>query len=410
MENQRRFKAVKIGLMRSKEFGLLRGVMMLGTTKLGDEVPTACTNGRDEWYNPDFLFDWKEPDKSAGFIIVHENLHKTGRHMLVYKALFKLNPQVTNMATDYWINDRIISADPHERLVAMPRDKEGKIVGLYDRKYHGWTVKRIFYDLLEQEKDKQEAPGNGDSDSDSSGESSVRGNTGFDEHDWEGANAIPTEEQQKLDTDIKQAIRQGIHASKKVGAGGLQDTLGLGELVQPKVDWRQKLRIFMNSTCRKMERSTWRRPNRRFLHQDVIMPSLEGSSIKEIVLARDTSGSMHCQDRLTTVTSEMASIGKMLNIDKIHLIDWDGEVESHEVYTSDGLTTAPELKRTTGGGGTDPTCVSDYLDSNNMKPDCVVMLTDGYINRWGNWKVPVLWAITNDEKITAPIGQTIQID
>ena len=69
MDKHRRFKAVKIALMRSEEFGLLRGVMMLGTTVLGDEVPTACTNGRDEWYNPDFLFDWKEPDKSAGFII-----------------------------------------------------------------------------------------------------------------------------------------------------------------------------------------------------------------------------------------------------------------------------------------------------------------------------------------------------
>tara|TARA_R110002073_G_scaffold216_2_gene2683 strand:+ start:1484 stop:2692 length:1209 start_codon:yes stop_codon:yes gene_type:complete len=402
MDKHRRFKAVKIALMRSEEFGLLRGVMMLGTTVLGDEVPTACTNGRDEWYNPDFLFDWKEPDKSAGFIIVHENLHKTGRHMIVYKVLFKLNARVINMATDYWINDRIISADPKERLVAIPRDKEGKIVGLYDPQYHGWTVKRIFYDILEREKDEGEGGG------DSEGEGG--GNTGFDEHDWEGANAIPTEEQQKLDTDIKQAIRQGIHASKKVGAGGLRDTLGLGELIQPKVDWRQKLRIFMNSTCRKMERSTWRRPNRRFLHQDVIMPSLEGSSIKEIVLARDTSGSMHWGNRLNKATSEMASIGKMLNIDKIHLIDWDGEVEGYEVYTSDGLATAPELKRTTGGGGTDPTCVSDYLDSNNIKPDCVVMLTDGEINSWGNWKVPVLWAITNDEKITAPIGQTIQID
>ena len=322
--------------------------------------------------------------------------------MIVYKVLFKLNARVINMATDYWINDRIISADPKERLVAIPRDKEGKIVGLYDPQYHGWTVKRIFYDILEREKDEGEGGG------DSEGEGG--GNTGFDEHDWEGANAIPTEEQQKLDTDIKQAIRQGIHASKKVGAGGLRDTLGLGELIQPKVDWRQKLRIFMNSTCRKMERSTWRRPNRRFLHQDVIMPSLEGSSIKEIVLARDTSGSMHWGNRLNKATSEMASIGKMLNIDKIHLIDWDGEVEGYEVYTSDGLATAPELKRTTGGGGTDPTCVSDYLDSNNIKPDCVVMLTDGEINSWGNWKVPVLWAITNDEKITAPIGQTIQID
>lgn len=400
MDKHRRFKAVKIALMRSEEFGLLRGVMMLGTTVLGDEVPTACTNGRDEWYNPDFLFDWKEPDKSAGFIIVHENLHKTGRHMIVYKVLFKLNARVINMATDYWINDRIISADPKERLVAIPRDKEGKIVGLYDPQYHGWTVKRIFYDILEKEKDEGEGSPEGEG----------GGDTGFDEHDWEGANAIPTEEQQKLDTDIKQAIRQGIHASKKVGAGGLRDTLGLGELIQPKVDWRQKLRIFMNSTCRKMERSTWRRPNRRFLHQDVIMPSLEGSSIKEIVLARDTSGSMHWGNRLNKATSEMASIGKMLNIDKIHLIDWDGEVEGYEVYTSDGLATAPELKRTTGGGGTDPTCVSDYLDSNNIKPDCVVMLTDGEISSWGNWKVPVLWAITNDEKITAPIGQTIQID
>jgi hypothetical protein len=38
------------------------------------------------------------------------------------------------------------------------------------------------------------------------------------------------------------------------------------------------------------------------------------------------------------------------------------------------------------------------------------MLTDGEIYNWGNWTAPILWAITNDRKITAPVGKTIQID
>jgi predicted metal-dependent peptidase len=168
--------------------------------------------------------------------------------------------------------------------------------------------------------------------------------------------------------------------------------------------------MFMNSTCRKKEQSTWRRPNRRFLHQDVIMPTLQGNSINEAVIARDTSGSMFFKDRLRDVTSEILGIVKAVSIDKIHFIDWDGQVESHEIYSSDELTTAPAMKTATGGGGTDPTCVSDYLKEKGIKPDCVIMLTDGEISNWGNWTVPILWAITNDRKITAPVGKTIQID
>ena len=55
MDKHRRFKAVKIALMRSEEFGLLRGVMMLGTTVLGDVLtgvtsgttPTSCSTGKN---------------------------------------------------------------------------------------------------------------------------------------------------------------------------------------------------------------------------------------------------------------------------------------------------------------------------------------------------------------------------
>ena len=392
MKVERKFKAIKIALMRSDQFGLLRGVAMHGQTFLTTDVPTAMTDGRDCWFNPDFLFKTiQNGDKGAAYVMVHEWLHKAGMHMVTYRTLRKRNPMLINMAADYWNNDRILLADPEHLLTEMPVTADGKPIGLHDLKYRDWTIKRIFDDLLEN--------GGGEG----------GGGGGFDEHDWEGAEELSKEEAEKLKQDVTEAIRQGIHSSRKVGAGGLRDALGLEELITPKVDWRDALRIFMNSTCRKKERSTWRRPNRRYLHQDIVMPTLEGNSVNEVVIARDTSGSMY-GSRLTKVTSEMVGIAQALHINKIHVIDWDGVVENHETYSSDTLKNAPELRTAHGGGGTDPTCVSDYLSKNSIKPDCVVVLTDGEINSWGNWTSPVLWAIANDRSITAPVGKTINID
>ena len=364
---------------------------MHGKTILTTSVPTAATDGRDCWFNPDFLFNQiANGDKGIAYVMVHEWLHKAGMHFVTYQNLRELHALATNMAADYWINDRIELADPKHVLTEMPQDANGKPIGLHDIKYRDWTIKRIFNDIMEN----AEKHGGGG---------------GFDDHDWDGAKELTKEEAKQLKQDVTEAIRQGIHAGKRAGAGGLQDALGLEELITPKVDWRDALRMFMTSTCRKKERSTWRRPNRRYLHQDIVMPTLEGNSINELVLGRDTSGSMW-GDRMTAVTSEMVGLAQTLNIDKIHVIDWDGEVEHHETYTSDTFKNAPELRTAHGGGGTDPTCVSDYLSKNNIKPDAVVMLTDGEICSWGNWTTPVLWAITNEANITAPVGKTINID
>ena len=69
----RKFKAIKIGLMRSKEFGLLRGVAMHGKTFLTTDIPTAATNGRDCWFNPDFMFKQiRNGDKGAAYVMAHE--------------------------------------------------------------------------------------------------------------------------------------------------------------------------------------------------------------------------------------------------------------------------------------------------------------------------------------------------
>ena len=413
MDREREFKAIKIGVMRSKPFELLRAIMMLGKTVFTDAVPTACTNGRDVWYNLTFLFEKiANGKKGIAFIMVHEAMHKAAQHMVVYIALWKIDPKLANAATDYWINGRIIKADPKGEIVEMPVDHDGKVMGLFDPKYDDWTVKRIFNQLKqEQDENTDERPEENDGEAGDTGEAGD-GGSDFDEHDWEGANAIPEEELKELEQDVKEAIRQGMHVGRKAGSDGLSDELGLGELVIPKVDWRVQLRTFMNSTCRRKDRSTWRRPNRRFLHQDIIMPSLEGRGIRELLLARDASGSMHWQDRMAKVTSEMVSIAKQLDIEKVHILDWDGSVsdKGHSTYSSKTLDTAPEIGRVYGGGGTNPRCVAEYVEKTRMKLDCIIILTDGEIDDWGNWKHPLLWLITNDNPIKAPVGKTVNID
>jgi predicted metal-dependent peptidase len=403
MDKNRQFKKIKIMLMRSDKFVRLSGIMMMGRTTMTTDIPTACTDGRNEMYNPEFI--WQFTEKMVGFIIIHENMHKAGRHLTTYKKLVDIyGHKLVNIALDYWNNNRIKKADPNEELVAMPY-LNGKQVGLYDVKYDGWTVLQIIKDLKQEQEDN---PDQGEGEGEGEGE----GGGGFDDHDWEGASEMSEEEVKKLESDIKQAIRQGQMAAKKmgVGTGAGSDLLGLNELVASKVNWKQQLQEFASSTCTAKQESSWRRPNRRFLHQGIIMPTLISESITELVFTRDASGSMHFGDRLTKVTSEMVAIAKALRIEKIHLIDWDGAVGSHEEFTADTFQYAPSIKQVHGGGGTDPTCVAAYLKEKQIKPDAIIMLTDGEINNWGNWESPILWVIANNTKITAPVGKTINLE
>ena len=386
----RHFKRVRIALMRSPQFMACGPVMMLGTITMDRSVPTACTNGRDEWYNPDFIFQWG--DKEAGFIIMHETFHKMCRHMTIYQTLQKLDARRINMATDYWINQRLLDVDPHQEIIAMPM-LNGKQVGLRDDKYKDMSVKKI-WDMLKDEEQQGGGSGSG----------------GFDDHDWEGASDMPKEEAEKLARDIDQAIRQGQMAAKQAGHGDGGKALGLDELLQPKVDWREQLREFVRETCRASEISTWRRPNRRYLHEDIIMPTMQGETIKELVMAVDASGSMMGKP-MQMVMSEVKGLAEQLSISKVHVIYWDGKVEVHEVYDAQSFKDWQSNTKPMGGGGTTPACITTYMRKEGIKPDAVVVLTDGEVCGWGEWDCPVLWAIYNPRnKITAPVGKTIHIE
>lgn len=389
---ERRVKAAKISLMRNPKFALWSGIMMVGKTEVRDDFPTAATNGRDEIYGRDFVMSLSAQE--LAFVVLHENLHKAFKHLTTWKKLHDEDNRLANMACDYVINLILVDTDPEGKVIAMPR-KDGKVYGLLDRKYKGLNTKQVF-DLLKQEQDEQ-------------GDGAGDGNEGFDEHDWDGAQELSEEQAKELERDIDQALRQGQIAHQKAngeGAGNMHRELG--DILKPKVDWREVLREFVSSVCNAKDTSSWRRVNRRFVGMDMYMPTLVGERVGHIAVGIDTSGSIG-NDEINRFLSEVKSICDDVHPEALDLIYWDFNVASHEVYDEATMGTLVESTKPRGGGGTDPTCMMRYMKEKQIKPECIVMLTDGYIGNWGNeWEAPILWVITHDS-ITAPIGKSVNI-
>jgi len=411
MLEERKVQKAKITLMRDPRFALWSGILMVGRTSVVDNIPTACTNGRDEKYGRKFVAMLKESE--LNFVVLNENLHKAYRHLTTWKKLHDENHRLANAACDYVINLKLKDLDPSERTIAMPRwadgELKGKPMGLVDEKYRGLNAKQVF-DLL-----KDEQKGKGDGEGEGEGEGGGSGGTGtgegFDDHDWDGAKEMTEEEKKVLEREIDQAIRQGVMAHQKIAGTNAGDLdRDLLELLEPKVDWREMLREFVKSTCSAKDTSSWRKVNRRFLSMGTYMPSLIGEKVGHMVIAVDTSGSVG-QEELSGFLTEVKGIAEEVKPSQVDLIYWDSRVAAHEEYTESDVSNIINSTKPRGGGGTSPSCVSEYLKEKRIVPECVIMLTDGYVgNDWGrDWTAPVLWAIVGGNDCVADNGKTILV-
>lgn len=396
MLEERRLQKAKISLMRNERFALFSGILMVGRTLVDDNISTACTNGRDERYGRDFIKRLR--DNELAFVVMHEGMHKAYRHLTTWRKLYDENPILANAACDYVINLQLKDIDPDEKIIAMPKyregDKKGEFMGLVDEQYRGLNAKQVF-DLLKQKY------------GDDGG-----GGEGFDDHDWDGAGELSEEDKKRLERDIDQAMRQGLMAHQKIagkGTGGLSREFE--ELLQPKIDWREVLREFVKSTCRAKDTSSWRRVNRRYLASDVYMPSMIGERVGHLVLAVDTSGSIG-DNELKDFLSEVKGIAEEVNPEKVDLIYWGHVVEGHEEYSENEVANIVSSTKPIGGGGTAPSCISQYLKEKKIDPECIIVLTDGYVgNDWGDeWTAPLLWVITGGNKVMAEHGKTIHVE
>lgn len=416
MDAERKLQKAKVTLMRNPKFALMSGILMVGRTTIVDNVPTASTNGRDELYGRKFVEQLTESE--LGFLVLHECMHKMYRHLIVWKKLHDIDHSCANQACDYVINLELHTLDPAEQFISMPKYKDGpmkgKRMGLLDKRFKGMNSKQVF-DIIYKEQEGGGGGGGGEG-GQPGGQGNEPGNQpSMDEHDWGGAQELTAEEKKELERDVDQAIRQGIMAQKKAGTGGGDMSRELGDLMTPKVDWREELRDFTKSLCSAKDTSSWRRINRRFLSlgSDTYMPSIVGEKIGRIVIGADTSGSIGGPE-LDEFLTEVAGIAEEVSPEKVDLLYWDGHVAAHEEYEGGAVSNIVSSTKPRGGGGTEPSCVSRYLNEKNIKPECIVMLTDGFTGGdWGSdWPAPIIWVISGSSSkgMSASTGKTVYLE
>lgn len=423
---QRMMKAV-VDIMGKEYFTALSGVLMAlhQTIQPKDakdkKTVTAMTNGLDVTYAEEFVDSLT--DAEFRFLMLHEAYHCMYKHLITWDWMYDIDADLANQACDHVINLKLLAAaeesDVGKTFLSMP---EG---GLADPQFTGMDSAEVFNTLRKSKQQQPQQPpqqpnqGQGQQGQGQPQPSQGQGQPkpgqgpgqpkqGFDDHDWEGAKALSDEEKAEIGRKMDEAVRQGALLAGKTGTGGNRD---INELLEAKVRWQDALREYVHAICAGSDFSTWRRPNRRFVSAGIYLPSSISQTVGEIVIGIDTSGSIGGPE-LSQFLGECAAIFTSVRPEAVRLLYWDTQVCRDERYTQDQLDQITKSTKPAGGGGTTPSCVPQYMNANNIKPDVVVMLTDGYVGSdWGaNWPSPVVWCVVGNKSAEATTGKTIHVE
>jgi predicted metal-dependent peptidase len=261
------------------------------------------------------------------------------------------------------------------------------------------------YNIL---KDEEGGGGGGKGKPDPNGDPSNGSGGGeyqFDEHDFSAD--MTDEELKEMDGKIDRAIREGAILAGRLG---VDLPRAITEMLEPQVDWRREFADFVSSTCKGKDEYTWRRFNRRMLPNDMYLPTVENETIGEIVVPIDTSGSID-QDQLNEFASELVSIAEAVRPEAIRILWWDTKVHGEQLFT-DNYEQIGSLLKPLGGGGTRVSSVSEYINKKNIKAECVVIFTDGYLENDVKWDInsPTLWLVTQNKGWIPPAGKVVFVN
>jgi predicted metal-dependent peptidase len=220
----------------------------------------------------------------------------------------------------------------------------------------------------------------------------------------DGKPASPAELAQ-AEAEAKTAIAQASQQAKAMGKLPGDLARLVGEILQPKIDWRDVLRRFVTQTAK--NDYSWTPPNRRYIHQGIYLPSLKNQELGEIVVAIDTSGSVSSH-QINEFSSELTAIVEETPA-TFTVIYCDSAIRNIETFTRDDL---PITLNPVGGGGTSFIPPFEHVSENGIDPACLIYLTDGdcYYFPDNEPDYPVLWALTQKPTFDFPFGDQIIID
>ena len=400
---------------------------------LSRKFPTIATDGKRHFFNPEFICGLSQAELLG--VQCHESEHDARHHGSRREGR---DPVKWNEACDYAINIDLI-----DEGFTLPKG------ALIDRKYRGMSAEDIYRcreldadkkrkEEEQQQQEQQQQPDDGDEgegdqsddadadDNETDGGGDESADAGGDADDGEGGDDEDAEggddgsgdegggegdaEQQSsgdpggcgevldsaedisdlADEDIKweRITRQAASMAKAVGQLPGHISREIERANNPPRNWRDELREFAEQGALRVE--TWNRPNRRFMHSRLVLPSTQKDGVNKAVFIIDTSGSMD-EIALRCVNTEASAMLDDGIIDEVVVLYGDVRLtrEDH-FHTGDEMEFDPR-----GGGGTDMKPLFKHVAEQHDDASLIICFTDLYIGDAGpEPHCPVLFAVT----------------
>jgi predicted metal-dependent peptidase len=200
-----------------------------------------------------------------------------------------------------------------------------------------------------------------------------------------------------------------IQSAQAAGAGKVPAGIMrmIKDLTEPKMDWREVLRMNIQSIIR--NDYSFQRPNRKSQHSGAILPGMKNDETVEVAIAIDMSGSIGDADAKVFL-SEVKGIMDQYADYKIDLWTFDTQVYGHVQISQDNDHELMEYQPQ-GGGGTDFEVNWEFMKDNDINPKKFVMFTDGYpCGGWGDEDYCDTLFIVKGSNNESPFGQTVIYD
>jgi predicted metal-dependent peptidase len=387
---EEKLTVARIGLMlRASFFGNLASRMKL--IKSDDWCSTAATNGKDFYYNSEFVE--KLSVKQLEFLFGHEILHCCFSHM---ERRGSRDARLSNIAQDYAVN------------LVLSDEKIGTVIDqvpiLLDPQYRGKSWEEIYELLLENAihvSIDDIMSGQNSLDDHLSPDDNGAGDD--DDNEGGGRPKFSKEEWQSIKDEFKEAIVQA-HAA---AAGNVPAAIKrlVQEMTEPKMNWRELLQMNIQSIVR--SNYSFSRPSRKGWASGAILPGMIPEQTIDIAIALDMSGSIG-QNEISIFLGEISGIVGQYTDFKINLFSFDTDVYNSQNFSQDSVGDLLSYEPV-GGGGTCYRCILEHLKEQNSVPKKLILFTDLYVSDFvselGEYCDCLFLVFGNDA--VAPYGQTV---
>ena len=341
--------------------------------------PTAATDGKNFYYNKDFVAALQAKNEGqVEFLVGHESLHCVYDHM-DKTQLGTRDVRLANVAQDYVINGDLVEASI------------GSLIDLvqicHDYKYRNMHWLEVYDELFRQAEEEGRVinlesldvhldmdDGEGEA---ADGNTPAPGDAGNDGKD------APIKYSEEEKEQIKNEMQSAVLQSAKVAGSAGNLPSGVKRLVDsylnPQLDWKELLAMQIQSVIK--SDYTMLNPSRKGMDAGMYLPGMDYENTIDIALALDMSGSI-LDEMAREMLSEVKGIMEQYNGFRIHLFCFDTEVHNPQVFTEHNMDEFMDYELG-GGGGTEFDVCWEYLKEEGIVPQKFVMFTDGY--PWNSW-------------------------